>query len=73
MVAVTSNTEFRTILLQWYRVAVPEKVPYTDIQEWLDNRTSHRYFWDTTDITGTINVIWLESQEDLILYRLTWG
>lgn len=60
------------IVARWHRVPVPRGNTMDEVKTWLDANLRHAYWWDTTNATGTINCIWLEDHEDLVLYRLVW-
>ena len=71
----------------WNRVTVPESKSITDITNWLDENCTAQYYFDTMFITQdykeisqwynpskkTLPVLYLESNEDMIFYNLTWN
>jgi len=67
----------------WHMVTVPEATSIVNITNWLDENCTSQYYFDPMLITQdykynnpskpVIPVLYLESEEDTVFYKLTWN
>ena len=60
------------VVRSWHRVRCPRGRTLEEIVLWLETNVTGRYWWDVQNITGTMDRIWFESQEDADFARMVW-
>lgn len=64
--------ELRKTTETWHQVDTPRGKTMAEITEWLDTNIEHRYWWDNSGITRTMDRLWIEEHDDLVLYQMVW-
>ncbi len=62
----------REIVETWHRVRTPRGKTMEEIKAWLETNVQHRYWWDETNVTGTMDALWIEDRDDLVYYQMVW-
>jgi hypothetical protein len=66
------RTKLKEVTETWHSVSTPKGKTREEIKSWLESNVNDSYYWDDTDITGSMGMVYIENKDDYVFYRMVW-
>ncbi len=60
------------MLGSWHKIEVPDHVNLNELDKWLEESISERYYRDRLSIVNSSKILWLENTNDLKNFNEYW-
>lgn len=63
----------KPMLDTWHKIEIPDGINLIELDVWLEESITERFYRDRLNIVHDNNILWLESTNDLKLFNTWWN